>query len=108
MGRGRTRRKTRGSPGGDGGQLPDAPVFRFTFCWDLIYVQKLGVSSQSPFHWGKSQGHVTRLWLPEWLTILFPVGARVGTAQLGYHPVCWCTRALVSSPQGRGTPMPGP
>ena len=48
MGRGRTRRKTRGSPGGDGGQLSDDPVFWFTFCWDLIYVQKLEVSSQSP------------------------------------------------------------
>ena len=48
MGRGRTRRKTRGSPGGDGGQLPDAPAFWFTVCWDLIYVQKLGVSTQSP------------------------------------------------------------
>ena len=83
MGRGRTRRKTRGSPGGDGGQLPDAPVFWFTFCWNLIYVQKLGVSSQSPFHWGKGPGHVPRLWLPEWLTILVPVGARAGDRSAG-------------------------
>ena len=41
MGMGRTRRKTRGSPGGDGGQVPDAPVFWFTFCWDLIYSRNL-------------------------------------------------------------------
>ena len=52
MGRGRTRRKTRGSPGGDGGQLPDVLVFWFTFSWDLICVQKLGVSSQSPLQPG--------------------------------------------------------
>ena len=52
MGRGRTRRKTRGSPGEDGGQLSDAPVFWFTFSWDLIYAQKLGVSSQSPLQPG--------------------------------------------------------
>lgn len=32
---------------------------------------------------GKGPGHVPRLWLPEWLTILFPVGARAGDRSAG-------------------------
>ena len=32
---------------------------------------------------GKGPGHVPRLWLPEWLMILFPVGARAGDRSAG-------------------------
>ena len=32
---------------------------------------------------GKCPGHVPRLWLPEWLTILLPVGARAGECSAG-------------------------
>ena len=32
---------------------------------------------------GKGPGHVPRLWLPEWLTILVPVGARAGDHSAG-------------------------
>ena len=32
---------------------------------------------------GKGPGHVPRLWLPEWLTILVPVGARAGDRSAG-------------------------
>ena len=85
MGRGRTRRKTRGSPGGDGGQLPDVLVFWFTFSWDLIYVQKLGVSSQSPLQpGGKARGMCPGCGCPSGSQFSFLRVQGLETAQLGY------------------------
>lgn len=89
MGRGRTRRKTRGSPGGGGGQVPDAWVFWFHFCWDLIYVQKLGVSGQSPLQLGagcglrERPGACAQVVAAQVAHESLPVGARAGDRSAG-------------------------
>ena len=55
MGRGSTRRKTRGSPGGGGGQKT-CPGLLVPFLLGPVYVHKLGVSGQSPLQLGAGCG----------------------------------------------------
>lgn len=59
---------------------------------------------------GKGLGHVPRLWLPVAHDSPSCGCKELESAQLGYHPVCWCTRVLVSSPRAEGYPCldPGP
>lgn len=98
MGRGRTRRKTRGSPGEGGGQVTDAPVFWFTFCWDLIYVQKLGVSSQSPLQLGAGCGLRERPGACAQVVAAQVAHESPSCGCQGWRPLSWATIQCVGAP----------